>query len=231
LIEIKTLDYPVKTFAGTLCAIGGNWIGDKAADDRDPRGTFLREACEELSFEKPLVNTAEMEALGLSRLTTYQVMACKAKPEVRDMAALDGIKQAIRERARHVVDSIQYVPKSVFDRHDPENKRGDVKTLNSFFAVALDDPQWKDLVRLQETFGNLSNESVSFLTSINQLIETRAKISWGYDRILQYFFFQQGCAAAKDMHLIPGVEVQFLPGGMLPSYFRYMREFNVARHP
>lgn len=230
-VETKDGGYPIKVFRNCVCLIGGNLIGEQSKSDRGPRDTFVREVGEELSFEKPLMSTEELGKLGVAAGDrSYRAAACKHEPTKTDIAALQELKSAISENAVHFADNIQYVPKRVLDSADPENKRGDVKGLNSCWTVPLDDRMWEILVGLQNSFGNLSNESISLVTSLEEIITNGIKCSWGYDQHLQRFFLEQGIAEAKNMELFPGPEVTWL-GANLASYGHYFRAFTVAKHP
>ncbi len=229
-VETKDSGYPVKVFRNCICLIGGNYIGDGAKSDQNPCDTFLRESDEELSFEKKLITQEEYEKIGIFGGKAYHAAACKKEPATYDVFDLCDLKAAIRERARHFVDSIQHVPKSVFASADQTSKRDDLTGLNSCWAVPLDDDTWETLFDLQDNFGNLSNESISFLTSLNEILTSNIRCSWGYDRILQKFFLEHGLAEAENMAMVPGVEVKFL-GEAMPSYGHYFQKFRVANHP
>lgn len=230
-VEVKDGGYPVAVFRNHICCIGGNWIGEDAKSDLGPRDTLIREIGAELSFEKPVQDTLESHLLGdVATVVNYVAVPCAKEPTDSDRAQLQELKLLVSTAAVHVGDNICSIGKEVFDRADPGNTKGDHVGMNSFFAVPLSDRRWRTLVGLQDVFGNLSNESLTHVTSLGQIVAKQERFSWGYDQIVQNFFLTQGLQKAREMSLVPGVTVEFL-GASPGTYEEYLQRYDIARHP
>lgn len=69
-LEMKGDAYPLKVYRRRLCLIGGSWSlkSKTAKNDRNPRGTFLREFQEEISFAAAKEDSEELYAIfGLTK--------------------------------------------------------------------------------------------------------------------------------------------------------------------
>lgn len=226
-LEFKDDGYPITVFRNHLCVIGGNWIGKQAELDRCPRDTFCRELGEELSFEKRIASTIELVELGQEdRPSSYQLKESEITPGPEDTTLLSHLKGVMVERARHFRDYTQYVPKKAF--RDP--RRDDHRGLCSYFEVPLSGHDWSYLTNLQRRFGNLSNESVSLITSLDEIMEIGARGSWGHDQALRAFFKSKGCRFNPDRYpIFPDVYTgQVSP---FPDYEKYLENYDVARRP
>jgi hypothetical protein len=229
-ITAKDGGYPIDAFRNHLCASGGNWIGESARGDTSPRETFVREFHEEFSFDKPMQSAEEAIAVGIAtEAVSYRSIPCIKDPSEQDIRDLQQIKLLVSRKAYHVADNIQRVPRIVFDRADAANQRGDMVSLNSFYAVPLEDDEWETLERLQREFGNLSNESISLVTTLSEIVERRTPFSWGYDQIVREFFLLHGFVEANEMYLVPDITVERIdPVG---TYADILTRFEVARRP
>ena len=82
---------------------------------------------------------------------------------------------------------------------------------------------------LQERFKNLSNESITLITSLEEIIRTGTKTSFVHDRVLQRFFLGRGFKKAENLPLVP--ELTSVAAGMpLPTYRDYLERYEVIRH-
>lgn len=230
-IEVKDDGYPMARFRRCLCLIGGNWIGLHAAGDLTTRRTLEREIDEELSLTKGVASTLELKLLGLEPKDKFYVTPKNdLAPNEEDFRILNEIKKAINEGLVHFGDFILKVPKSVLDAADPENKRDGLSAIASYWTVGLSEETWEKLSALQKKFGNLSNESVTLLTSIDEIIATGTEIAFGHDRPLQRFFEGWGLENAKNLLLIEGitsVPIENPPA----TYAEYLERFEVQKRP
>ncbi|HEB46698.1 MAG TPA: hypothetical protein ENI19_03260 [Candidatus Nealsonbacteria bacterium] len=230
-IELKDDGYPMKTFRRCLCPIGGNWIGEAAKCDQNPLDTVRREIMEEICLEKRTASTIELDLLGIKPgRSFYQVPTIDQIPTSDDIKILDELKQVIAEGLVPFGDYINTIPKSVLDRSDPENERDGFSALVSYWAVALDEQRWKEITALQEKFGNLSNESITLVTSVDEIIEVGVKTAFGHDRPLKEFFLCYGLHSAQQFPLINGISSQEI-GKPLASYQEYLERYEILKKP
>ena len=230
-IEVKDDGHPIKLVRRQLCFIGGNWIGESAKLDVNPLATFRRELAEELSFDRPLRNSIELAKLGMADAETF-APALKAANTATMVSRriLTSVRRRMQRNAVPFGDFLNTVPKSALDAADPENKRDGFTTLASYWAVPLGTVAWSDLQSLQDIFGNLSNESVTLITSLDDIVKTNTKTSFCHDRVLQRFFLTFGYAAAKELPLVPGLE-SVPVGPPLATYADYLERYEVAKRP
>ncbi len=231
-LETKTPGY-TKAFVGSYCLMGGNWILQAAANDGNTRGTVIREVCrEELSFEKSLEGGVELKALGLGDDTPYEwPKEVRIPPTQFDNWALDQIKITISGVAQPFGDYILSVDKSVFAAADPDSKKESYTGLASYFAAGLPDNVWDLLERLQNKFGNLSNESRSFIASLDDLLTNQLRGSWGHDRVLRDFFLSHGLATAELLPLVPGITAERVHMPLATYDPDYLSRYDVAKKP
>lgn len=242
-IDMKDATYPVKAFALKLLGLGGNWVGPGAINDGNPKGTVSREIKEELSVRKPLgkVDDAELAQILGQATSTRNIDRNNVEPSEADLDDLEIIKRTIVDSLTHFGDYIEFVPKMVFDRTDPENKRlfdraeggektSDFQGLVSVWIAGLEDNVWTKLVRLQSKFGNLSNESISVITSLGEIVERKIEAGWGQDRVLRDFFQSFGFNETNCFPLIPDVEAT-PTGKHFETFEEYLEHYAVVRHP
>ncbi len=231
-IEVKDDGHPIKLVRRQLCVIGGNWIGDGAKQDRGPLDTFRRELEEELSFDRPLKTGGDLQALGL--LAEAEIFAPSPEPtkkvSVDDRTQLKYLKAVISESAVPFGAFTNTITKVAMDTVDPENKRDNFIVLACYWTVPLAEPEWQKLRDLQQRFGNLSNESITLLTSLDEIIATGVKTSFAHDRVLQRFFLAMGFSEAKNLPLVEGLESVF-EGPVLASYEDYLEQYEIAKRP
>jgi hypothetical protein len=132
--------------------------------------------------------------------------------------------------ARPFGDFLNTVTRQALDVADPANKRDGFTTLSSYWLISLPEHEWGILVRLQEKFKNLSNESITLITSLEEIIRTGTKTSFAHDRVLQRFFRDQGLSEAGNLPLVPGLE-SVRVGLPLSAYSNYLDQYDVAKKP
>lgn len=231
-LEVKDDGYPQKVMQRKMCLIGGNWIGEAARSDVSPEHTFGRELQEELSFERPIRTSLELVQLGVADMQTFPAIPAPEKtPDSVERVRLEYVKSKILYCATHFANFILTVPKSVLDSADPENKREGYTALASYFTCGLDDKTWDMLCELHEKFGNLSNESITLVTSLGEIIETGRMCAFGHDRPLQAFFLQQGLPDALSLPLLPGVSAVWVGEAHPTHYEEYLKRYDVVKKP
>jgi hypothetical protein len=232
-IEMKDDGHPIRLVRRQLCPIGGNWIGKGAKWDSGPQATVLREVTmEELSFDHPSRDSVELVELGHTTDTVFTAPTKRTDMEVsqEDKADMDTLKSVIQNSLTPFADFLDTVSKDAMDSVDPANKREGFTVLSSYFTVGLDEEIWAKLVCLQEKFGNLSNESVTLITSLSKIIESNTYTAFGHDRPLQMFFASHGLADAAKLPLAEGVNSLFI-GAPRSSYADYAGDFTAAKKP
>lgn len=229
-IETKTPGYPRKVMVGKGLLPGGNWVGKAATNDGGPLGTYIREIREELSFDNPSIEPEEMdEVFGTGHLGhAPEIRSVTAS--AKDIALLDMIKNNIEENAKPFGIYLEYVPRWVFDSADPENKAGDFIGALSVFEVPLPEDIWGYLSSLQNTYLNLSSESQTVMTAVDQLVAKGWKIGWGQDRVLQEHFLRHGFKEAVEMSLMCGISAIKI-GTPMKTYAEYFKLFDVEKIP
>ena len=91
-------------------------------------------------------------------------------------------------------------PKQYRIRSDPENKRDGYSSVVSYWGVALNEA-WKKVNNLQKKFGNLSNESITVITSLSEIVNPGSKFAFGHDKPIQEFFLSYGLDLTKKNSL------------------------------
>lgn len=122
------------------------------------------------------------------------------------------------------------MPEKVFKQAEENYSRGDHKGFSCYFTVGLHENEWNILVSLQNKFGNLSNESVTIITTLNELVETRFPISWGHDQALKKFFLDKGLENAKNLNIIPGITMEYI-GQPTLTYKEYLEQSDFLKKP
>ncbi|MEK9173238.1 MAG: hypothetical protein AAB594_01535 [Patescibacteria group bacterium] len=230
-IEMKDDGYPMAAFRRQLCFIGGNWIGENARSDTNPLMTARREIEEELSFDHAVRSSEELALLGMVSEVIYDE-AARSTREVtdEDRQLLERLKGEIREGLTPFGDFILTVERKVLDRADPKNSRDGFSGLCSYYLSPISEESWGHLSSLQQTFGNLSNESVTLITSLGKIIETGTKTAFGHDQILQRFFLSRGLSEAENLPLVEGIASQSV-GGPLSLYSEYLEQYDILKRP
>lgn len=230
-IDLKDGGYPLKAFRWMLCPIGGNWIGHSALNDRNPRDTFCREVGEELLLDQTRASTEEAALLGLDpQQTSYVVPKKGVTPTNEDRAKLDYLKGAFSNAAEPFGDFLVQVPKSVLDRGVPDNTRPGYASILSYWLVPVCEEDWRTLLELHETYGNLSVESIAVIVSLEEIVATNRETCCGHDQIMQKFFREMGCVNTDRYPLLP--DINCTPLGMpMDSYQSYLDRYDVVRHP
>lgn len=230
-IDIKDGGYPIKAFRWMMCPIGGNWIGESARNDSNPRDTFCRELFEELSLDKQVVSTEEAGLLGLDpEKNSYIVPKKDVTPTVIDYAELDCLKLVLAQTAEPFGDFLVTVPKSVLDRNVPDNTRPGYSSLFPYWIVPVGEKDWATLTGLHEKFGNLSIESLAVIISLDEIVRTRRYTCCGHDLIMELFFANMGCANTCHYPLLEHISCKFM-GLPLDSYDKYLERYDIMRNP
>lgn len=230
-LEMKDDGYPFEVFRNHLNMIGGNWIGDVALADKNPRDTFVREVCEELSFERDLIDSGDYEKLGFGAHAPYRQKINSVMPTAKDNESLAELKECVRNNAQAMGDFIFHTPAEVFARVPQKKVREALTALVSFYAVPVPYGLWNELSRIQEKFENISNESVTVLTTVGEIVKNNLAFGWGQEKLLTHFMYVT--QERKSMWYFPGVsgiEMEAM-GDPLPSYDEYLKKYEITKHP
>jgi hypothetical protein len=229
-IERKT-DHPLRLANGRLCPIGGNWIGDGARNDLRPLDTLRREIMQELTHLRPHRNVDELVALGMATAEQFKPTPLNKEPLTSDeIAQLNLLKHVICSGLTPFGSFLNHVPKSALDAADPNNQRPGFTSLVNYFTVGLNKDQWDLLSTLQCKTGNLSNESITLITTLDEIIQRGTLTAFAHDRVLRGFFLSRGLNQAWNLPLVPGLES--IPVGMpLPTYVEYMKHYQIKNLP
>jgi hypothetical protein len=229
-MEMKTPDYPRKVFASRGLIIGGNWVGPLAVNDLSTLDTLLREWSEEITPEKPLIHIEWMYLFKGEDVETYRIQPSAWVPSKEQRQELERLKQVVANGYEPFQDYIQLISEEVFKSKDPQYNKGSFQGLCSVWECGLSDDDWDSLVNLQALSGNLSNESVTLITSLDEIVETRWEIGWGEDSMLRDFFVSKGVGKDCDKFpLIPELIVMRV-GMPLSSYEDYLKTYEVVNH-
>ena len=221
LAETKTPGYPMEAFVGAVSLIGGNWLGDNARKDENPLDTFRREVGEELS---PGRSAEGDELVMLGHAETPNVAVARDRTmSTRGQEALFDLKKTICTNAVPFGDFIDTISPAY-------RKQGGYDFLASCWAVPLDYKEWMTLMRLQDAFRNLSNESATVITSLDEMINKGQKSAFGYDRLLQRFWLAMGLTQARDLPMMEGNDCQPV-GTAMATYEDYLAVYDVAKKP
>lgn len=230
-IEKKDAGYPIKLFRNCLCPIGGNWIGKEAKQDKNPLETFRREIAEELNPINPTASNFELRLLGIeSKSKERRIHRHRNAITPHDKKILTKIKNAIEKSARPFGDFILSTPKKYLDQADSKNKLIDLTCLVSYWLVPLDEKSWNNLSFLQKKYANLSSESHSQITSLENIVKTKQFIGFGHDQVFKKFFLDQKINLARKMKIIKGPRAQKI-GSPKSSYLKYLANFEISKKP
>ena len=230
-LEMKDGGHPIKLVRHQLCFIGGNWIGEAAKQDGNTLATFRRELNEELSFERQIRNSAELTQMGMAEAATFApTPSSGVLVTYEDHWNLKYLKNTICRSAVAFGDYMNTVPKSALDAADPGNTRDGFTSLASYWTIGLNEDDWHALRALQKKFGNLSSESITMVTSLDEIVRTGTNTAFAHDRVLRRFFLANDLVDANFLPLVPGLKS--VPAGMpLPSYTAYLERYDVERTP
>ncbi|MFH1582398.1 MAG: NUDIX hydrolase [bacterium] len=231
-LEIKDDGLPVKAFRRHLNPIGGNWIGGTAKKDKSPKETLIREIREELTLEKPQISTQGLKELGfIPEKEFYKLPDVKPTPTEQDVIELETVKEIIIGGLKPFQDYIITNPTEVFERADPFNKQKGSIGLISIWTCGLDEETWKRLSALQYKFGNLSNESFSLITSLEEIIFIPLYSAYGNDRpLLDFFISHSPLPLVKRFPLVEGINSEVV-GKPKTSWESYLEEYEILRKP
>jgi hypothetical protein len=224
-IDMKDGGLPVAAFQWTLCPIGGNWVGAGAAADAGPLATFRREFEEEFVLRTVDRDLVEVIELGhLLKTANGKVISRE------DSIAFFELRQSILTKAAPWRDYLVPVSRRVLDLA-PGNTREGFTTLVSYNLVGLDEVEWKALSRLQQTFENLSNESLSWVTSLSNIVALERRFAYGHEWAYRDFWeFHSALELTRWMRMFPHAQPTNL-GKPRQTYGAYLEDFEVLKRP
>lgn len=232
-LEMKEDGYPLKMMRRKLFFIGGNWIGEDAKKDQGPLDTVKREILEEISLGHPARDRNELALMGLF---TDAPEAPEYAATIQDSASADDalclkeIKQAMCENLAPFDTFEITITQKAMLLADPDCKKETFTTAICCWVIPLGENTWSHLARLQQKYGNISNESISMMVSLNQIIGQNIYTCPGQDQTLQRFFRAMGLPYAQQLPLVEHVETEWL-GPALASYKDYLEIYDVERKP
>lgn len=231
LLEVKDCGHPLKLVHNQLCPIGGNWIGPAATNDRNPLATCRREIMEELTHLRSIRDANDLVELGMADAQRFApTPPSKVSITSYDIAQLNLLKHVICSGLVPFGSFLNNIPKSALDATDPKNQKPGFMSLVSYFTVGLDEAEWTILEILQDKTGNLSNESVTRITTLDEIVRTGTLTAFAHDRVLRGFFLSHGFDQARNLPLVPGLES--IPVGMpLSTYSEYMEHYQIEKKP
>lgn len=224
-LEFKTPGY-TPLFVNHLCLVGGNWFGEGAKGDMNPLATFRREVEEELSYDHPIQSVVELRQLGNPDAEPYSTEPVTKPPTEDDRRVLARLIATIRGSATHFGDYVIRTRAEAFS----DGRKNDSVGLSSYFSCALEEADWQELVHLQRTYGNLSNESITVATSLEEIIREGTRTSWGHDWPLVDFWRSRGLEV-KGYPFFPGTCAERMEHGLLNTYADYETLYDVAKTP
>lgn len=226
----KTAGHPTAHAREKLCCIGGNWVDDGARADANTLATLQRELREELTLDKHVATTAEAVTIGLTdTVESYEIGRAQA-PTEEDRAALAQLVEAFVSAAKPFGDICITVTEAALRAADSENERPGFTSLCSFYLIGVNEENWAKLVALQERYGNLSNESLTLITSLPEILAKDDRFAFGHDQVMRAFWREQWYGAVEEMSIIPHIEFELI-GMPLDTYAEYLEKFEVARRP
>jgi hypothetical protein len=85
-------------------------------------------------------------------------------------------------------------------------------------------------VRLQNKFGNISNESVTLLTSLDEILALKQKSAFSHDRVLKLFFEKMTHEQISEFPLVEGLSTEYV-GETKVSYKEYDQLYEIKKSP
>jgi hypothetical protein len=144
---------------------------------------------------------------------------------------LQEIKRAVVTAARPYGDFINVIDSSALKRADPSRNYSTFSVLVSYFTAALDEETWKKIEVLQSKFGNISAESISTITSLDDIVHEQMHVAFGHDQVLRHFFRSNGYAQqANQMVIVPDI-LSLQVGMPREHYTEYLAEMEIMRKP
>ena len=230
-IEIKDNTHPLKLVRGGLCPIGGNWIGPAAVADANPLATVRREVVEEMTLESGPVSTQALVELGLTSMAQdYAVCRSQGLVSVLDEKMLREVVSAIVEGMSPFGSYLNTTTRAAILSADPTSTREGFTTLSCYYTSAMDNRVWEMLNQLQRKFNNLSNESITLVTSLDEVLTCGLSGAFAHEQPLRDFFLAMGLKHAKHMRIVPG-QTSVYVGPPLASYADYLELYDVAKKP
>lgn len=230
-IEVKDNTHPLKLVRGGLCPIGGNWIGQTAVRDGNPLATVRREIREELTLDSKPVNTEALVELGLAKVVeNYATFRDESVVTNFDRRKLDVVVGAIIDSLCPFGSYLNTTTREAMLSADPTSTLETFTTLSCYFLAPLDDATFSKLSILQGSIGNLSNESTTLVTSLDEILEWNLSGAFAHEQPLRDFFLAMGLRRAKCMRIVPG-QTSVYAGPPLASYADCLAVYDVAKKP
>lgn len=230
-IEVKDNTHPLKLVRGGMCPIGGNWIGPAAVNDINPLATVRREVLEEMTLNSNPVSTEALVELGLASVAQdYEVCRSQGLVSVLDEEMLSEVVSAIVSSMCPFGSYLNTTTREAILSADPISNREAFTTLSCYYTSALDNRVWGLLIQLQRKFNNLSNESITLVTSLDEVLACGLSGAFVHEQPLQQFFLAMGLRQAKHMRIVAG-QTSVFAGPPLASYADYLVVYDVAKKP
>jgi hypothetical protein len=230
--EVKDGTHPLLCVRGGLCTLGGNWIGAAAANDRGPKDTVVRELGEELTLTGRPVNTEKLVALGfISTSEEYSVSPALQQPDANDEKLLDCLVSEIVRNVSPFGCYLNTVTTEAIRAADPGATREGFTSLSCIWTSALGEDSWNSLSYLQKKYGNLSNESISMVLSLDDILRQNLTGAFAQEHVLRNFFTASGFSSkAVKIRTIPD-QASVYAGPVLETYAEYLTRYDVAKMP
>ena len=220
-MEVKDDGFPNPFVRRKLNFIGGNWIGDGAANDRSPLDTLNREIWEELSLERGARSTAELDLLGYPESEAFKPTPISDET-VTEFNEND-LEYVIGMICKDLRDWGSFL-------HFAHPTLGGGSALVAYYESALDEGTWKTLVDLHAKFGNLSNEAPTVIITADEILDKRLGVAFGHAPALQGFLLGHGVNRAYDLPVMSGIHV--VPVGPTPDSYEWILErYEIERKP
>ncbi len=233
LVEAKDDGHPIKLVHRQICLIGGNWVGEAAKKDDSPLATLCREITEELSLSRPRRSMLELSQLGLAGPELFNDPTPIVKtPSGSDAALLREIASKICDRPIPLSARVNTTSREAMQAADSASTREGFSTLCFYYAIFVSGDLWEELERLQREYGNLSNESVTLMTTLAEIDRAERRCCFGHDNGLMDYNEMYG-SFGGTLPTVPGVTSERLVGflGGNETYEAILREFTVAKRP
>ena len=228
-------------FPWSLIMTGGNWVGEGARADKNPNDTAAREIMEELTLTpkqqrgveadllfgggsedftrpRPLIEPTSADRNLLENLKRFIVLARKPFSDFWCIASGDDLWRLSGDQYK------QRMSKKGLSRAD--NLRG----ICSVGLSPLPRKSWADLLYLQNKYRNISQESLSFVASLENIVSTGLNFSYGQDKMYQRILLRHGYDQARNLSCAPEYLVEEI-GEPMDTYQDYLDLYEVAKKP
>jgi len=221
-MDRKDQTHPRFYCRGGYCPIGGN--RNRGRPEVGPRGLALAELFEELTFQRVVRDDAEYKELGttdtVSRYAATTISG--ALITVEDATGLEAVKVAIERATRPYGDFVARIPNETIRLFEPNWDMGRpvVPYLCSVFDAGLDEEVWGELVRLQDKFGNLSNESQTEVFHLAEMVARSDHGAFQHGPSMKHWWMDRGYSQAAHLKMLPDITAEFV-GPCLETWQEY----------